>query len=181
MKIQVLRPKISMASVAQKVLKKREKQLISMELIYVPFCFFIIKYKLKKDENERKVVMAVDMVIGGSGIYEGGVEGIRDTKVIELGNQQVLNMVIEIEHAKKRAMEELRRTLYSKMLLRMRTFKMDVVEYKVIYFPFWVTYYKSKKEEIGFSVINAISGEFDNPWYRAFIIEGFLRKHEEGY
>jgi hypothetical protein len=142
---------------------KKLGELIAIELIYIPFIFFIVNVLYEKEIKNLRIIFVIDCILGESAIYDGKEEDLINPIEIEIPDTNVLPFDQKIiESIQKIGEEETLNTL-KKILTRKLKKKssLKIISKDLIYYPFYVMYF-NKNSIYNIEVINAVSGEFNN-------------------
>lgn len=195
--------------VLKKFCSKNFKTPYSLELIYLPFVLFRYRMDLTpffgKIKTEKGLFL-VDLLQGvpinikkrtGFDAEDGlkkefepfislsdSVENCKNRVSIGLetaAQKQVLPLVLEKEAAIQRGRNLLR---YDVMRITgsLRYRRIDIIpqpETKVLYYPYWLIYYRNRRKKMTFEVIDGLSGQKEHGEIVSSIKMGLIRKETE--
>lgn len=143
---------------AKNLIKKREPsiEIRSIEKIYYPY-FRVsasIKTKVLSRNVEGDISCIVDMVNGSEAITENTCE--KERIVVE--DNKVLNMIINCDNAKKKALTYIRHVVIQKIkLLKIPKITPSIEE--ILYKPYWIIQC-SNNDSIFHLLMDSISGQY---------------------
>jgi len=137
-----------------------------VELIYLPYYFFDIKFS--QDGGTRRVGVAIDAVLGTTVFFIG------DTLVRRPGcHGPACDFVQSPSVARKTAAEEYRWILLEHGLRNKRAVSLqEISEPERVHYPFWVAYFK-KRGSYDFKALDAVSGEVQGVKMRKVFLAAF--------
>lgn len=131
---------------------EKKLPLKKIELIYLPY--YLFKASIKTNAEKLEVWLSVDAIAGTFGLFEE--ENLLFEKT---PRGEIFNFVIDSEKARQIASDEYRWFLIRHSLRRKNPPVIEQIEeYRKIYFPYWVGYYK-KKGAYDFRAIDGVSGK----------------------
>ena len=140
-----------MLTLRGKIFRSRKNVPYQLELIYLPYYFFKILVKNKKGET-REFCGAIDAIVGNFSLM--------DYPLLEPGeiNQIEFKPKLSIEEAKSALLKGARWFLYQRSLpVRERYQLIEVGEGELVFYPFWVGYYRNKARALEFLGLDAIN------------------------
>ncbi|MEM3406141.1 MAG: hypothetical protein QXL51_07390 [Candidatus Aenigmatarchaeota archaeon] len=177
MKIRAVKTFLESSNVLQRIhTSKKAKKLgkfIAIELVYIPFIFFMININYGKKVKNLKIIFIIDCILGESAIYKGREEDIKDSIEIEVPDDIILPIDQKVFESIKKISEEEAIATLKKVLARKfkKIFSIEILNKELIYYPFYVIYF-NKNNFYDIEVVNAVSGEFNNLWYKALVLKG---------
>jgi len=197
MKIVRLVPRLSDADeVLKKYCRKNFKAPCSLELVYLPFVkkksekglFLVdllqgipvnIKRNTKFDFRQCDLEAEFKELLSSNSV-ENKKTIIVSVEPEEVDEQQVLPAVLDEETAIKKGKNLL---MYDLMKLTgsLRYRSVDIIpepETKKLYHPYWLIYFRDKKKQMRFDVLDALSGQKEGGQIIRSIKIGLLKKHE---
>ena len=195
--------------VIKKYCRRNFKAPCSLELIYLPFVLFRYRIKLTllfgKNKTEKGLFL-VDLLQGIPiniksntklelkephlheelkellGSYLGG-DGKNRVLIEseEVDQEQVLPIVLEEQVAIKKGKNLL---MYDIMRLTgsLRYRRVEIIPYpetKTLYYPYWLIYYRNRKNEMKFDVLDGLSGQKEGGQIIKSIKIGLVEKQED--
>jgi hypothetical protein len=158
---------------------KKLGELIAIELIYIPFIFFIVNILYEKEIKNLRIIFVIDCILGESAIYDGKEEDLINLIEIEIPDTNVLPFDQKIVESIQKIGEEETLNTLKKILTRKlkKISSLKIISKDLIYYPFYVMYF-NKNSIYNIEVVNAVSGEFNNLWYKALVLKGFYLMKE---
>jgi len=150
-----------------RIFRSRKTPPVRVELIYLPYYFFRIRIRNKRGE-EREFMAGIDAITKSFVLV--------DEKGLE---QEELSWVefqpaISEEEARNALLKEARWFLYEKSLMSRDRYKLvDYKEMELVWYPYWVGYYRSASGSWDFLALDAISGILQGGKARRIFILAF--------
>jgi len=197
---------INPENIVQKFWAKSLKTPYATELLYLPFLLFryriVLSPFLGKEKAEQGLFMAdlvqgTPMNIKKNTVFDTAEDLSRDLKEFfnlfappkniknrvairktRIKEEQVLPVVLEEETALARGKKMLRYDLM-RVAGGLRYRKMQIVadsERKILYYPYWLVYYRDKKNRMRFEVFDGLSGQKERGQIVKSIKIGLVRK-----
>jgi hypothetical protein len=116
----------------------------------------------------------------GSDLVENKKTTVVSIEPCEVDEEQILPMVLDEETAIKKGKNLL---MYDLMKLTgsVRYRRVDIIpepETKILYYPHWLIYYRDKKNQMRFDVLDAINGQKEGGQIIKSIKIGLVEKHK---
>ncbi|MGQ9543204.1 MAG: hypothetical protein ACUVTM_03815 [Candidatus Bathyarchaeia archaeon] len=205
MKIKGYPPKITEDQAAQtfRGREKGSKIFFNMELLYAPFWSMTFHYSTIEDTGQKRlgmslrvkayltgrrsrpvrvcksVVVVADAVLGQVAFLKGEAEKMAIGE-FNVKDDSVIKIIIPVDRVIGKAESELKKRLLSVYMWKTESFNLQLEDTHTFYVPLWVGYYRVGKEKlIQIEVMNALSGEVGDAWYRGIVEAGLLKMYQD--
>jgi len=151
------KPKVSQAEAQElltlrgKIFRSRKNVPYQLELIYLPYYFFKILVKNKKGET-REFCGAIDAIVGSFSLVD--CQLLEPEEISQIEFEPKLSM----EEAKSALLKSARWFLYQRSLpIKERYQLVEAGEGELVFYPFWVGYYRNRAGALEFLGLDAIT------------------------
>lgn len=152
----------------------RKRNLLKIELLYLPSFLFLVR--IKPDKGNRSVDYVVVEAIHG----EFALMEKCDYSPEPFLPCRIYDFILPPAEAEAIALNQYERILLKKSLKNKSLAVVESIELeKQFYYPYWIGYFR-RKRALDFDVIDGMSGNHQGPKMRPVFIELLLQKKEDG-